>query len=110
LQPTVRRASPGEDRKVILTFQPERIKFIDRLVADSRNVALNHTAGLSLPQQVQMAFFALSHLLDTQDAYKHLTMTLVQRRRDLLWQSLGLPVPPPDPGRAWSYVELDLEV
>jgi aspartate 4-decarboxylase len=42
-------------------------------------------------QQVQMAFFALSHLLDTQDAYKHLTMAMVQRRRDLLWQGLGLP-------------------
>ena len=27
---------------------------IDRIVADSRDVALNHTAGLSLPQQVMM--------------------------------------------------------
>ena len=32
----------------------EEIPFIDRLVADSRQVALNHTAGLSTPQQVQM--------------------------------------------------------
>jgi hypothetical protein len=37
-------------------------------------------------------------------------MTIVQGRRDLLWQSLGLPVPPPDAGLAWSYVELNLEV
>jgi aspartate 4-decarboxylase len=93
-----------------LTLHPEKIKFIDRMVADSRSVALNHTAGLSLPQQVQMGFFALSHLLDTEDAYKRLTMKIVQRRRDLLWQGLGLPLPPPDPGRAWYYVELDLEV
>jgi hypothetical protein len=34
------------------------IPFIDRMVADSRQVALNHTAGLSLPQQVQMTLFA----------------------------------------------------
>ncbi len=57
-----------------------------------------------------MTFFALSHLLDTKDAYKRLTMEIVKRRRDLLWQGLGLPQPPDDPGRAWYYVELDLEV
>lgn len=39
-----------------MTMEPEKLKFIDRMVADSRNVALNHTAGLSLPQQVQMCF------------------------------------------------------
>jgi len=32
-----------------LTLQPRKIKFIDRIVADSRDVALNHTSGLSLP-------------------------------------------------------------
>ncbi|NEE22897.1 aspartate 4-decarboxylase, partial [Streptomyces sp. SID7499] len=32
-----------------LSLEPEKIRFIDRLVADSRQVALNHTAGLSLP-------------------------------------------------------------
>jgi hypothetical protein len=32
------------------------------MVADSRMVALNHTAGPSLPQQIQMAlFFQLSY-------------------------------------------------
>jgi aspartate 4-decarboxylase len=57
-----------------------------------------------------MVFFAMSHLLDTEDHYKALTIKIVQRRRDLLWQGLGLPLPPPDPDRAWYYVELDLEV
>jgi len=57
-----------------LTMEPDKIKFIDRMVADSRCVALNHTAGLSLPQQVQMCFFGLTHLLDEKDAYKHLCM------------------------------------
>ena len=30
---------------------PRKIAFIDRIVADSRDVPLNHTAGLSLPRQ-----------------------------------------------------------
>ena len=38
-----------------LTLEPRKLKFIDRIVADSRDVALNHTAGLSLPQQVMMS-------------------------------------------------------
>ena len=33
-------------------------------------VALNHTAGLSLPQQIQMVLFSSLHLLDKEDAYK----------------------------------------
>ena len=40
------------------------------MVADSRQVALNHTAGLSLPQQVQMTLFAAFALLDTDQSYK----------------------------------------
>ena len=43
-----------------LTLEPRKLKFIDRIVADSRDVALNHTAGLSLPQQVMMSLFSLS--------------------------------------------------
>jgi aspartate 4-decarboxylase len=93
-----------------LTLEPRKIKFIDRMVADSRCVALNHTAGLSLPQQVQMCFFGLTHLLDEKDAYKHLTMEICHKRRDLLYKDLGVPLPPADPMRAWYYVELDLEV
>jgi aspartate 4-decarboxylase len=27
------------------TLEPRKVKFIDRIVADSRDVALNHTAG-----------------------------------------------------------------
>ena len=53
-----------------LTPDPSTLKFIDRMVADSRDVALNHTAGLSLPQQVQMTLFSLFALLDEGDAYK----------------------------------------
>jgi aspartate 4-decarboxylase len=53
-----------------ITTEPDKLKFIDRLVADSRTVALNRTAGLSTPQQVQMVLSSLFSLMDTPDAYK----------------------------------------
>ncbi len=65
---------PDQDKAVLderyssLTKDISGLKFIDRLVADSRAVALNHTAGVSLPQQLQMTLFALSALIDTQSA------------------------------------------
>jgi aspartate 4-decarboxylase len=111
----IAKLPPGSKKRLhkryaALTMEPEKIKFIDRMVADSRCVALNHTAGLSLPQQVQMCFFGLTHLLDEKDAYKHLTMEICHKRRDLLFKGMGIPLPPEDPMRAWYYVELDLEV
>ena len=48
-----------------MTLKPRELKFIDRIVADSRDVALNHTAGLSLPQQVMMTMFSLFEMMDT---------------------------------------------
>ncbi|UCF23531.1 MAG: bifunctional aspartate transaminase/aspartate 4-decarboxylase, partial [Ralstonia sp.] len=59
----------------------DQLKFIDRLVADSRTVALNHTAGLSTPQQVQMALFSLYALMDQPDAYKAAVKRLVRGRK-----------------------------
>ena len=50
-----------------LTLEPRKFAFIDRIVADSRDVALNHTAGLSLPQQVMMSLFSLSELMDDEE-------------------------------------------
>jgi aspartate 4-decarboxylase len=92
-----------------LTLAPEKIKFIDRLVADSRQVALNHTAGLSLPQQFQMMLFSSYCLLDTDEVYKKLTQTIVRERYNLLWE--GLEVPPTiDPNNAGYYSEIDVLV
>jgi aspartate 4-decarboxylase len=45
------------DKRHGVTLEPCKIAFIDRIVADSRDVALNHTAGLSLLQQVMMTLF-----------------------------------------------------
>jgi len=61
-----------------LSLQPRKIKFIDRIVADSRDVALNHTAGLSLPQQVMMSLFSLSELVDTEKHYQKACMEIVR--------------------------------
>ncbi len=92
-----------------LTLQPEKLKFIDRMVADSRQVALNHTAGLSLPQQFQMMLFAAFCLLDKENRYKKLTQSLVAKRLKLLWDGLGVEMQP-DPMRAGYYSEIDIMV
>lgn len=73
-----------------LSTHPETISFIDRIVADSRQVALNHTAGLSTPQQVQMALFSVFALLDKPNNYKKLTKEICRRRQKLLFDGLGL--------------------
>jgi aspartate 4-decarboxylase len=92
-----------------ITLNPAKVKFIDRMVADSRMVALNHTAGLSLPQQIQMALFSAFAVLDQVDSYKGLCQLIVRRRFDALFHGLGLALPP-DKTRAAYYVELDLMV
>ncbi|MEV0647282.1 bifunctional aspartate transaminase/aspartate 4-decarboxylase [Phytomonospora sp. NPDC050363] len=90
-----------------ITLEPEKLRFIDRLVADSRQVALNHTAGLSPPQQTQMALFSLFALLDEDDSYKKICQSIIARRLDALSKGLGVPLPA-DPLAAHYYVELDL--
>jgi len=90
-----------------LSLNPEAMKFIDRMVADSRRVALNHTSGLSLPQQTQMMLFALFALTDSKNAYKHLTRRIVKRRYEKFWQGFHA-VPPADPLRAGYYSTVDV--
>jgi aspartate 4-decarboxylase len=77
-----------------LTLEPRKIKFIDRIVADSRDVALNHTAGLSLPQQVMMSLFSLAELMDTEKRYQNACQEIVQRRARALIEGLGLELKP----------------
>ena len=92
-----------------ITLTPEKVKFIDRMVADSRMVALNHTAGLSLPSQIQMMLFSSFTLLDKADSYKNLCQLICRRRWHALFDGLGLTLPE-DSTRAFYYVELDLMV
>ncbi len=90
-----------------LSLEPEKIRFIDRLVADSRQVALNHTAGLSLPQQVMMTLFSLFDMLDEGQAYKARIRSIVQQRLELLLEGAHMKISE-DPKRAAYYIELDL--
>jgi aspartate 4-decarboxylase len=77
-----------------LTLEPRKVKFIDRIVADSRDVALNHTAGLSLPQQVMMSLFSLSEMMDAEKHYQTACMEIVQRRVNAMIDGLGLQLAP----------------
>jgi aspartate 4-decarboxylase len=97
----------GKRRYRSISAMPERLRFIDRLVADSRDVALNHTAGLSTPQQVQMSLFALSSLLDENHDYQATCRELIQTRLARLQRGLGVELVH-DPLRAGYYVTLDL--
>jgi aspartate 4-decarboxylase len=90
-----------------LALEPEKIRFIDRLVADSRKVALNHTAGLSLPQQAQMMLFSLFGMLDEGQTYKAKIQHIVRQRLELLMEGSGMKISD-DPKRAGYYIELDL--
>ncbi|MGH8775369.1 MAG: bifunctional aspartate transaminase/aspartate 4-decarboxylase [Jiangellaceae bacterium] len=104
---------PAGDRAALrnrygtLTLEPEKLTFVDRMVADSRQVALNHTAGLSLPQQVQMALFSLSELLDRDNRYRRSCQEIIARRLAALVRGTGVPLPD-NPLAAHYYVELDL--
>ena len=73
-----------------LTLEPRKIAFIDRIVADSRDVALNHTAGLSLPQQVMMTLFSLAELMDEKKDYQKACLGIVKKRVHATLEGLGL--------------------
>jgi len=77
-----------------LTLEPRKVKLIDRIVADSRDVALNHTAGLSLPQQVMMSLFSVAELMDAEKTYQKACQEIVYRRFWALVEGLGLELTP----------------
>ncbi len=91
---------PETDRQALakrygtLAPEPARLRFIDRLVADSRDVALNHTSGLSTPQQAMMTLFSLVELCDRQHAYRQACIGILRRRVAALLDGLGLAVQP----------------
>jgi aspartate 4-decarboxylase len=91
-----------------LVVEPRKLKFIDRLVADSRTVALNHTAGLSTPQQVQMVLFSLFTLIDEAAIYKSSVKKLLRHREAALYQGLDIHVDQDTNGTDY-YTLLDLE-
>jgi len=91
-----------------LTLTPRTIRFIDRIVADSRDIALNHTAGLSLPQQVMMSLFSLAELHDRRKVYQQACVSLLRRRTLATIEGLGIDVPP-NPLFDWYYGLIDFD-
>lgn len=109
-------AALPDDKKAALAkryssimLHPDEMKFIDRMVADSRQVALNHTAGLSLPQQTQMSLFASFSLLDSENLYQSRMIEIIHERLHTLWESTGFTLLD-DPLRAGYYSEIDMLV
>ena len=91
-----------------MRLNPSSISFMDRIVADSRLVSLNHTAGLSTPQQVQMAFFSAFALIDKEDSYKALNIDICNSRKKLLFKGLGLELEESKNDAAYYY-QFDIE-
>ena len=106
-----KRKSEMRQRYGTLRHDVENMRFIDRMVADSRQVALNHTAGLSLPQQMQMTLFALYSIIDKRegDNFRRAMLEIINKRLNKLWENMGFMLPP-DPLRAGYYSEIDLTV
>ncbi|MGV2986289.1 bifunctional aspartate transaminase/aspartate 4-decarboxylase [Vibrio sp. E150_011] len=94
-----------------ISLDPANIKFIDRLVADSRAVALNHTAGLSTPQQIQMSLFSLLALLKGGKEYQQNAKKIVRERyRTLMENSPTEPTITEDnTNGAFYYVEINIQ-
>jgi len=105
---------PDEMKKLLaqrygsMAMDASKLKFIDRIVADSRLVALNHTAGLSTPQQIQMALFSAFAFLHCDELQPKL-IAMVQDRLENLWNTTGFKLLP-DPNRAGYYSEIDIMV
>ena len=106
-----KRKSELQKRYGTIRSDVENMRFIDRMVADSRQVALNHTSGLSLPQQLQMSLFALYSILDSRsgDKFREGMLSIINSRLQTLWKSMGFTLLP-DPTRAGYYSEIDLLV
>ncbi|MCX3068210.1 bifunctional aspartate transaminase/aspartate 4-decarboxylase [Cetobacterium somerae] len=78
-------------RYSLISLKPDELSFVDRLSADSRDVALSHTSGLSTPQQILMALFSLVSLCDTKNSYIEECKKLVRKRYHNLYKGLGIP-------------------
>src|SRR5512135_505510 len=81
-----------DKRYSAITLEPRKLRFIDRIVADSRDVALNHTAGLSLPQQVMMTLFSACELMDEKKDYQKACIGIVKKRVTATIEGLGIEV------------------
>ncbi|MBW3002205.1 bifunctional aspartate transaminase/aspartate 4-decarboxylase [Candidatus Woesearchaeota archaeon] len=90
---------PAKDKAVLrkryqmTSTNPDKIKFIDRLEMDSRDVALAHTGGISGPQQTIMTLFSLFYLMDKKRKYKKSIQSILKTRVKYLYKNLKIPLP-----------------
>ena len=71
----------------------DAMPFIQRMLADSRQVALHNIAGLATPDQVQMTLFELAYLMPEGAHYVEGVRARPQARLDALYAGLGVPPP-----------------
>ena len=85
-----------KQRYTSVVLEPEKMKFVDRLVADSRSIGLYHTSGLSTPQQVMEVLFSLTHLIcvNEHDSYINASKKIIDQRYNLLHDTLDYPKDP----------------
>jgi aspartate 4-decarboxylase len=91
-----------------ITLEPRKLAFIDRIVADSRDIALNHTAGLSLPQQTMMMLFSLYELMDERKEYQKACLGILKQRFEAAVEGLAIELPP-NPLFDYYYGLIDFE-
>ncbi|MGZ8749777.1 MAG: bifunctional aspartate transaminase/aspartate 4-decarboxylase [Pseudonocardia sp.] len=89
-----------------MTSDVAALPFVARLVADSREVALHNITGLATPDQVQMALFALAHLMPDGAAHRAAVRAELTARQHALLAPLG--VDPPGGADAQYYALVDL--
>lgn len=95
--------------KVVIA--PSHMKFIDRMVADSRSIGLYHTAGLSTPQQIMENLFSLAHLLNKEgqqlDFYIEEAKAIVRKRYQTLCDGLNIQLDnSPDNAKYYSLIDI----
>jgi aspartate 4-decarboxylase len=71
----------------------EAMPFIQRLLADSREVALHNIAGLATPDQVQMTLFELAFLMPEGAHYVEGVRAKLHSRLTALYEGLGIAPP-----------------
>jgi len=71
----------------------EAMPFVQRLLADSREVALHNIAGLATPDQVQMTLFELAFLMPEGAHYVEGARAKLLSRLTALYDGLGLTPP-----------------
>lgn len=104
----LKNVSPKVNKRYsIITTKPQNIKFIDRLLIDSRQVAEAHTAGLSTPQQVIMTLFAMYDYLDKDRTYNKKIKKLLKTRINLLLNPINYKIKENDMNTNY-YVVVDL--